>query len=40
MDISREDLATCLRVLEAGGQLDPEHPDSVKIGRASCRERV
>lgn len=37
MDISREDLATCLRVLEAGGQLDPEHPDSVTLQRAVGR---
>ena len=35
--ISREDLATCLRVLEAGGHLDPEHPDSVTLQRAVGR---
>lgn len=36
-DISREDLATCLRVLEAGGRLDPEHPDAVTLQRAVGR---
>lgn len=35
--IAPEDLATCLRVLEAGGDLDPEHPDSVTLQRAVGR---
>ncbi|WP_295625958.1 SDR family NAD(P)-dependent oxidoreductase [uncultured Corynebacterium sp.] len=35
--IAPEDLATCLRVLEAGGELDPEHPDSVTLQRAVGR---
>ncbi|MFC3850870.1 SDR family NAD(P)-dependent oxidoreductase [Corynebacterium hansenii] len=35
--ISPEDLATCLRVLDAGGRLYPEHPDSVTLQRAVGR---
>ncbi|MFI5719091.1 SDR family NAD(P)-dependent oxidoreductase [Nocardia sp. NPDC051750] len=32
--IDPNDLATCLRVLEHAGQLDPGHPDSVTVQRA------
>lgn len=35
--IDPDDLATCLRVLEAGGRLDPAHPDSVTLQRAVGR---
>ncbi|MFD5868663.1 SDR family NAD(P)-dependent oxidoreductase [Corynebacterium sp. NPDC060344] len=35
--ISPEDLDTCLRVLEAGGRLDPEDPTSVALQRAVGR---
>ena len=29
-----QELAVCLRVLDAAGQLDPEHPDSLTVQRA------
>ena len=32
--IDPADLELCLRVLDAGGRLDPEHPDSIALQRA------
>ncbi|WP_149359732.1 SDR family NAD(P)-dependent oxidoreductase [Lolliginicoccus suaedae] len=32
--IDPDELATCLRVLEQAGELDPEHPDSLTVQRA------
>ncbi|MCL0120195.1 SDR family NAD(P)-dependent oxidoreductase [Corynebacterium pygosceleis] len=34
MSIDPDDLATCLRVVEQAGELDPAHPDSVAVQRA------
>ena len=35
--IDPDDLATCLRVLQEGGRLPAEHPDSVTLQRAVGR---